>query len=260
MAATAREDHATLLRGLMEFPLEVARNARSLLSNDSLFRSEKCIGVARWLCDLHEQRRAARNVRVREALTWLAVASAPPGFCHIRTTMIGSLLEDLVAELPFAQVKARFDAKMHPLQYQRPTAAPSAGNIAQAEKVIAMLRAAGSLERRVARLADLKPVWTARSTSRDPAPEKGVFSHLKPKGKGKASASVAAPAVTMTWEKLARTVLRRTKLERQPRRWWRDRTQPRRTSANKTRTGRSAGLACIVSWKACARSQDETRK
>ena len=204
LAAAKREDHAILLRGLEEFPIDLVKNAHSLLTGESLFRSEKCIEVAKWLQDLHKQRRAAHDPRTRDNLTWLAVAGAPPGFCHVRSTMIGTLLEDLAAKLPFPEIAARFAAKMHPLQYQRPTAPPSAANIAQAEKIIEKLRAAGSLERRFARLADIRPLWT-------PAPPpagragKGVFSHVK--SKGKAAAQVEAPPVTMTWEKFARTVL-----------------------------------------------------
>lgn len=203
LAAAKREDYAILLRGLEEFPIDLVKNAHSLLTSESLFRSEKCIEVAKWLQDLHRQRRAAHDPRIRDNLTWLAVAGAPPGFCHVRSTMIGTLLEDLAAKLPFPEIQARFAAKMHPLQYQRPTAPPSAANIAQAEKIIEKLRAAGSLERRFARLADIRPLWT-------PAPPagregKGVFSHVK--AKGKAAAQVEAPPVTMTWEKFARTVL-----------------------------------------------------
>jgi hypothetical protein len=201
--AEKAQDHSTLLRALDEFPLELVRNAHTLLTSESLYRSEKCVGVARWLLDLHEQRRATLDERLRDNLTWLAVAGAPPGFCHVRGGMIGTLLEDLAAGLPFADIKARFDAKMNPLQYQRPTAAPSAGNIAQAEQVIARLRSAGALERRFARLADIEPLWLP--TPPKEAPRTGVFSHIK--ARTAAPAPVDVPPVTMTWEKFARTVL-----------------------------------------------------
>ena len=157
-----------------------------------------------------KQRRAALakdaeiTIISRDNLTWLAVASAPAGFCHVRSSMIGTLLEDLAAGLPFEQIKAKFAAKMHPLQYQRPTAAPSAGNIAQAEKIIEQLESAGALERRFAKLADIVALWQPKLTERPQG--EGVFSHLKPKA-GKSHAPVAPPTVTITWEKFARTVL-----------------------------------------------------
>ncbi len=89
--------------------------------------------------------------------------------------MIGTLMEDIQAGLRFAEVKAKFDAKMDPLLYQRPQAAPSAGNIAQAEKVVQALASAGALQRRFARLKDIQALWTRR-VSRCP-PSGGVFAH-----------------------------------------------------------------------------------
>lgn len=207
LAAEKREDYKTLLRGLAEFPAALVNNAYTLLTNESLFRSEKCIGAAKWLLDLHAEREASQHERVRDNRTWLAVAGAPPGFCHVRSTMIGTLLEDLAAGLGFAEVKARFDAKMHPLQYQRPTAAPSAGNIAQAEKIIAAMKAAGSLERRFARLDDIQPLWTpvSKRGKQEERRKQGVFSHLE--AKPASPGQLEGPTVTMTWEKFARTVL-----------------------------------------------------
>ncbi len=204
MAAKA-EEHAMLCRGLGEFSLETVAQAHALLTTGNLFQSEKCVGVAAWLLALHRARRAARRPELRDNLTWRAVASAPAGYCHVRSGMIGSLLEDIVAGLPFADIKARFDAKMHPLQYQRPQAAPSAGNIAQAEAVIAKLASAGALARRFARLADVQALWTP-APAPAPVAKAGVFAHLARKA-ASAPRPIEQPAVTMTWEKFARTVL-----------------------------------------------------
>ena len=74
--------------------------------------------------------------------------------------MIGTLLEDLATGMDFATVSARFAAKMHPLKYLRPQAAPRAGNIADAEKIVAKLGIARSLERRFARIDEIETLWT----------------------------------------------------------------------------------------------------
>jgi hypothetical protein len=203
--AAKSEEHAMLLRGLEEFPVAVVRKASALLTAGSLYRSEKCEGVAAWLLDLHERRAAAKNERLRDHLTWLAVGGAPPGFCHVRSGMIGTLLEDIVAELPFSVLKERFDKKMHPLQYLRPQAEPSAENIAQAEKIVATLRTAGALERRFAKLADVQALWMPKHL--DPAPQKkGVFGHLAPRADVEAAMSGAPPTV-MTWVKFEAEIL-----------------------------------------------------
>lgn len=199
------EDHGTLLRGLVEYPVEAVRKAKALLESEALYRSEHCLGVAKWLLDLHERRDAAKGSAAKSNVVWLAVATAPPGFCHVKTTMIGTLLDDLVADLPFDAIKRRFAEKMHPLQYQRPQAPPSDGNIEQAEKIIAQLHAAGALARRFARLEDVQALWRPREQPAPP-PAEGVFGHLKAKQKPDVIETGAPPTV-MTWEKFSRLVL-----------------------------------------------------
>lgn len=207
VAAGRREDYGMLCRGLAEFPVEVVRQALSLLTAGALERSEKCEGVARWLLERHEAR-ASRRGPAADNLTWLAAATAPAGYCHVRSGMIGTLLEDVAAGLPFEAVKRRFDEKMHPLRYMRPTAAPTDGNIAEAERVVAAMKAAGALGRRFARLEDVQALWKPVA-AREPrvAEGAGVFGHLKGK-RGKAAARpMAMPPVVMTFEKFRRTVL-----------------------------------------------------
>lgn len=201
--AERRQEFEMLCRGLADFSADAVRQAHTMLTTGSLYRSEKCIGVAKWLLELQDVRSAASKP-LRDNLTWLAVATAPAGFCHVRSGMIGTLLEDIQSGMAFAEIKRRFDEKMDPLQYQRPQAAPTAGNIAQAEAIVAKLQSAGALERRFARVEEVQALWR-------PAPAKaqqsagGVFGHLMPKRA--AATQVDVPPVTMTWEKFRRTVL-----------------------------------------------------
>lgn len=203
------QDHGTLSRGLAEFPLERVRQAHTLLTSGALYRSEKCIGVAKWLLDLHELRAGTKHKGERDAFVWRAVALAPPGFCHVRSTMIGTLLEDLEAGKPFEAIKRSFDAKMSPIQYQRPQAAPSDGQLAAAEKIIEKLASAGALARRFATLEDVMPhaIWAPPPIAK-PTGSKldGVFGHLKAKGLGPEAIDVSL-AQAITWDKFQRTVL-----------------------------------------------------
>jgi hypothetical protein len=206
--AERREEYGMICRGLADFSAEVVTQALAILNAEALYRAEKVLGPAKWLAALQATRAGAKGSQARDNLTWRAVATAPPGFCHVRSTMIGTLLEDLAAGLPFADVKARFAAKMSPLQYQRPQAAPAAGNIAQAEKVVAELGAAGALARRFARLEDLQTIWTQPRKAEQPAPPTGgVFAGLTPKGKGAKAPALDLPTVPMTWAKFRDTVL-----------------------------------------------------
>ena len=120
--ADVREERGMLARGLEEFSAHLVTQAHGLLTTGGLFRSEKCEGVARWLLDLHRGPMTHKDVRRRDALLWVAAATAPAGFCHVRSGMIGTLLEDLQAGLALDVVKARFAEKMDPLQYLRPSA------------------------------------------------------------------------------------------------------------------------------------------
>ena len=181
-----------------------------LLSSGNLYRSEKCRDIALWLANLHVARNAEKGV-TRDNITWFYAASAPPGFCHVKTTMIGTLLEDIAANLPFEDIKRKFDTKMDPLAYMRPQAAPTAGNLAQAERIIAKLDAAGSLARRFAKLEDVAPhaLWTPRPAKAKADKHAGpVFGHITPKNAAApVSHDIDQPPVTMTWVKFLATVL-----------------------------------------------------
>lgn len=204
-SAEKREDFGTVCRALAEYQLPVIEQAINLLKAETLYRSEKFLGVAQWLKDLHTARAKTKNKMKRDNITWLFVALAPAGFCHPRSSMIGTLLDDLAAGLSFADVKAKFDAKMHPLKYMRPQSEPDAGNIAQAEKIIQQLDAAGSLARRYARLDEVISIWMPKQES-EQQKASGIFSHLKKDATGTVCGN-DMPPIAMTWDKFSRTVL-----------------------------------------------------
>ncbi|MDP2317494.1 MAG: hypothetical protein Q8P41_31710 [Pseudomonadota bacterium] len=203
--AEKSEERGMLLRGLAEFRRDTVERAIPLLESDSLYRSEKVLGVAKWLLARHDERETTKHKAHRENLTWRAVATAPPGWCHVRSTMISTLLDDIQSGMEFGAISRRFAEKMHPLQYLRPQAPPSAGNIAQAEKAIEGLKAAGSLRRRYATMADIQTLWTPPAPVQGP-PAGGVFGHLLPKQPAEVQ-SLEIPPVRITWEKFAATVL-----------------------------------------------------
>lgn len=200
--AEKREDFAIVSRALAEWKPTTLVRALALLRAESLYRSEKVLGQAEWLYALQDMRDNAKAHKAN--IVWRAIADAPAGFCHPRASMIGTLLDDIEAGKDFGEVSASFKAKMHPLQYQRPTAAPSAGSILAAEKLVETLGIAPSLDRRFARLDEIETVWTPAPVV-VPADRNGVFGHLQ--AKGETAPELVAPPVVMTWEKFARTVL-----------------------------------------------------
>lgn len=204
--AVKREDYRTLQRGLAEFSRDTVAQAITLLDADALSRGEKVIGPVRWLLNLIDAT-ADKHGRAKENVTWLAVAGAPVGFCQPRSTMAGTLLEDIAAGMSFDEVRRRFESKMHPLRYQRPQAAPSAGNIQQAEKLVKELGIDRALQRRFARLDELKTIWRPTEPAKPAAESKGgVFGHLQPKG-AVTPAPMDMDATDITWVKFAKKVL-----------------------------------------------------
>jgi hypothetical protein len=202
--AEKREDYRIMVTALHELPMSVVTTAVKLLEAETLYQSDKLLGVAKWLQALLNARQSYSGRRQQDNLLWRAVATAPAGFCHPRSSMIGTLLEDIASGMVFETVKTRFDAKMHPLRYARPQALPSAGNITQAEKIIETLGAAGALQRRYATLADLETLWVPPPVTRPTG--KGIFGNLKPKGAAKRiNLQVGSTPITCT--KFIRTVL-----------------------------------------------------
>ena len=176
-AAELREDHHMLCRALATHDVERARGALRMLREGALPRSERFTGMAEWFLGLHDI--AAKGSR-RDNLIWFAVAMAPAGWAHVGNTVLGTLLDDIGAGKSQAAIVAAYREKMDGLQYQRPTAAPSDGQIERAEKIVAEMGLAASLPRRFARIDEAPMIW--RPTATKEASHAGVFSHLRPSG------------------------------------------------------------------------------
>jgi hypothetical protein len=205
--AEEREDFGTVSRALAEFSTDTVDAAVNILRSDAMYRSEKVLGQAEWLQRLHSAVAAAQGAERRRNVIWRAIAEAPAGFCHPRSSMIGTLLEDIAAGMDFDAVSRRFADKMHPLRYQRPQAAPAAGAIRAAEEAFAKLGLAPALSRRFLRPDELRhrALWLPTPLAPLPAAD-GVFGHLQPKQAPRA-ASLTPPAGRMTWERFQREVL-----------------------------------------------------
>lgn len=199
---------ASVRNALKTYAREHLDLAVAMLRERDDWKAANVIGPAEWLhtlaCTLET---ASDNIR-RDNLTWRAIYSAPEGFLHPRSTMIGTLLDDLAAGYTLERARERFDLKMNPTRYRRPTAAPENATIDKAERLIDALDARSSLFRRFALLSDIDPNRFLWKQSGEPAPgsvllKRGPFSHLRQKQATEPSTSPR----TMTWEKFLRTIL-----------------------------------------------------
>lgn len=199
--AAAKENFRTVATALAEIKPAALDEALRILNADAVARSEKFIAPVKWLRALHDRPKGRKG----ENVLWRATAAAPEGYCHPRASVVGTLLEDIAAGLPFEDIRAKFNAKLGGLVYQRPQAAPTAGNIKAAEALVEKMGIAPSLHRRFARLDEVQTIWKP-TAPKAPPETAGVFGHLKPKASADVK-PVNLPSVTMTWEKFARTIL-----------------------------------------------------
>lgn len=202
--AEKKEDFKNIIRALKEFKPEIVERCLSLLKIDTLYRGEKVIGPVQWLYNLITVI-SGKKGKQRTNLIWKAVAIAPAAFCHPRSSMAGTLLEDLASGMDFDTAARRFKEKMNPLQYQRPQAAPSSGNIERAEKIVERLGIKDSLRRRFARLDEIKTIWKPSQREQEKK-HGGIFSHLKAKDDRQMS-ELEIPSTVITWEKFSRNIL-----------------------------------------------------
>ena len=199
--AEKHEDFKMLMSAIRKYRLETVETAVNLLRSDSLYRGNKVLGIAEWFLKIKQM------IPMNTNLIWKEVATCPAGFCHVSSSMIGTLLDDIEDGLDFEVVKRKFNEKMDPLHYMRPQVAPGAGNVARAEKIVAELGLENSLKRRFARLDEIETIWKPMDI---PATTNsgGVFAGLKTKETAEKKRDDIIPsAVTMTWEKFRRTVL-----------------------------------------------------
>ena len=209
--AEKREDYKTVRRALDEFSIASLTTMMQVINSDQLYRAENVQGPGKWLYDLKVRLSNEKVTKVKTNLLWLAVATAPAGFCHPRSSMIGTLLEDISSgQFSFEAIQSRFAQKMHPLNYKRPQAPPKDGNIAVAEKMVEKLGIKSSLRRRRAHEGDIKErLWQPKPvTNSEVADGSSTFGHLRGARKDRdRSSAIKIPPTVMTWDKFQRTVI-----------------------------------------------------
>ncbi len=192
--AVFKEEHGMLTRALANYQLKTIRTAITLLESGTFNRAEHALPIAKWFSEVYT---ATLHMR------WRMVALAPPGYCHINATMIGSLLDDIQSHKTTTQIQAAWDRKMGPLAYRRPTAPLTTQQINRAEEVIGKMASEGSLRRRTASLSDITAyIWQTAPIEKPPI--LGIFSDLR---KDVKPTLRDMPKVTMTWVKFYKNVL-----------------------------------------------------
>lgn len=210
LMAEKSEEYRMLLNALKDFEIETIQQAINLLETETIYRGDKCLAIAKWFKEIKEVVDNCENSKQKQNFMWLAVASAPTGFAHIRSSMIGTLLEDIQNGLSYTSVVRRFTEKMDPSNYMRSQSAPTEGAILEAEKIVEKLGIADSLVRRYATLEEIPEfLWKPSNINKKvEKATKGVFGNITPKNKVVTSQiDTNLPITVMTWDKFKRTLL-----------------------------------------------------
>ena len=207
LAAEKAEEFKMVETALADFDIATAKTAVTYFKQGGMHGADKVLDRAEWFAKLHEEVAVQRFAAAKRNTLWAAIAAAPAGSCHVRSGMLGTVLEAIKEGQSFAAIKRSFEKKMEPTKYMRPTVAPTAGNVKRAETLVAQLGIERSLVRRYATFADVEPFlsWQPRMNL-EPAP--GVFGHLLPPPKPQ---SAQIPPQTMTWVKFRDQLLPRVR-------------------------------------------------
>lgn len=151
--AGPRDDHQVLRRSLTELTEEAVDTALDLISQNSLYRGEEFRGLLEEFRKLQRAFRKLTTDQERDLFCWTTPASG--ALARIRNTAIGTLLQNLSADMDLEAAVRAFEAVMAPANYRRPTALVTQGMIEKAKLEVEQLGLTSALERRYARLRDI---------------------------------------------------------------------------------------------------------
>lgn len=116
---------------------------------------------------------------------WYKTISAPKAVFHLNSTIYGVILDAFLHNVPVDTLKQRLNIYTIPLNYRRPTAAPTAQLIEAATKVVNKLNLANSLPRRYAtfsEIPDKEIIWRPTNPPESENNNNSPFASIIPKG------------------------------------------------------------------------------
>lgn len=193
-AAQLVHNHDNVHRFIHTTSRKVMEEAVKILRQD-IYRSDNVLPGAEWLLELY-------NKSYFQFMH--AIGTAPNGFCHPASGMIGTLIDDLNNGYSPDDAAKRFEHKMHPLRYRRPTAAPKLGTINAAEKKFAELGLAPALKR-----VPFTETYLPNAQWSLGAVNAGLFKHLRG-ARASTTTAVLSRAKRMGWLQFQREFLAAT--------------------------------------------------
>lgn len=148
-AASAR---AVLKRGLEEFDQSVLDTVRDLIVSNTLYRGEENLPALAGFIEIKKSYDAC-DPKLRDRFTWKHSDNPASRF---RNTVIGTLCQDLAEGITLEAAVSRFEKKVAPENYKRPTALITPVMIDKALATLRELNLEDALPRRFATNSDLR--------------------------------------------------------------------------------------------------------
>lgn len=206
----ARVDHDMLAQYVAKVQMDTIKKAMLIMRSEGVSLAASQLKWLSWFKDVKQEwLDCATNPKMKHNMLWYESATVHSAWCHISTSLLGTVLDDIQHDVPADEVIRRYNEKAAPGTYMRPVAAPTSGQVAVAEKRVAELGIAKSLERRWARFDELETFWLPPKKHEEKAAG-GVFSDIETKeSKKKKTASdfVIKQPTPVTWAKFKRDIL-----------------------------------------------------
>lgn len=201
------EDFRTLINAMQEYSVETITKVVEILQTADLYRSETFLPTAEWFLKVKIDFENNSSAITKQNIVWKTVATAPNGFCHIKSGMVGTLLDDIAEGMSYPLIKAKYEERMG--TYRRSQSAPSTNALVEAEREVKRLGIEDSLDRRYATLEEIPEfIWKSPITQLMKKEEsQGVFSKITPKDKTITSSNINPAKTVMTFDKFAKTIL-----------------------------------------------------
>lgn len=177
----SRGNKEILLSSYNSISLESINTVEDLIAQNSLYRGEEHLGAikafkkfALQFYKLNDQGVTPSKI---DNLLWVSSVSLGE-LCRFKNTVIGTLLVDLTEGTDLEDAVKKFESKVAPSNYKRPTTLITKKMIDSAEKKIVELGLQDSLERRYATLDDItinNVIYADKSVKE----AKGLFDSLK---------------------------------------------------------------------------------
>lgn len=173
-----RTNQEVLKRSLEELSLDAIEIVSDLIDQNAIYRGQEHGPIVKKLREYKRAYAKLKSVRQKELFLWEKSAQLG-GAGRFRNTVIGTLIDDLSAGTDLDTAVRKFEQKVAPTNYKRPTALITKGMVKKAEETVEKLGIEPALHRRYAVVDDItinNVLFADRSAKKK---MKGVFDTLE---------------------------------------------------------------------------------